>query len=338
MKLDRDRAALVVVDVQEAFRKAVPSFERGRRGGREAGPAARRRWGSRSSSPSSTRRGSGATVPEVAEHLPAGSSRWRRSASPPPRPRASTSAAATRRSSAGSRPTSASTRRCSTCSTRCRGARRQRRGRLAHGGEPRAGLHKAEQAGAVLTSVETALFELLRRLRRARVQAGAGVGQVSRAAYVLLEDGTRFDGEVCGARTAVTGEVVFNTAMTGYQEAVTDPSYAGQIITFTYPLIGNYGVSGDGDGVRPGPRPGGDHARRQERRGRRHRRGRLARLARRLRRAGDQRRRHAGAGPPHPRPGSDAGRRLPAPTSPRPRPRRRSRPSPRWPAPTWPAR
>ena len=47
----------------------------------------------------------------------------------------------------------------------------------------------------------------------------------------------------CGARGAVTGEVVFNTAMTGYQESVTDPCYAGQIITFTYPLIGNYGVS-----------------------------------------------------------------------------------------------
>jgi carbamoyl-phosphate synthase small subunit len=61
--------------------------------------------------------------------------------------------------------------------------------------------------------------------------------------YVLLEDGTRFDGELCGAAPPVTGEVVFNTSMTGYQEAVTDPSYAGQIITFTYPLIGNYGVS-----------------------------------------------------------------------------------------------
>jgi carbamoyl-phosphate synthase small subunit len=60
--------------------------------------------------------------------------------------------------------------------------------------------------------------------------------------YVLLEDGTRFDGELCGAAGTVTGEVVFNTSMTGYQEAVTDPSYAGQIITFTYPLIGNYGV------------------------------------------------------------------------------------------------
>ena len=65
------------------------------------------------------------------------------------------------------------------------------------------------------------------------------------SAYVLLEDGTRFDGEAVGAAGPVTGEVVFNTAMTGYQEAVTDPSYAGQIITFTYPHVGNYGVSGD---------------------------------------------------------------------------------------------
>jgi carbamoyl-phosphate synthase small subunit len=63
--------------------------------------------------------------------------------------------------------------------------------------------------------------------------------------YVLLEDGTRFDGVLRGAAEsdATTGEVVFNTSMTGYQEAVTDPSYAGQIIAFTYPLIGNYGVA-----------------------------------------------------------------------------------------------
>src|ERR1700682_1625815 len=65
------------------------------------------------------------------------------------------------------------------------------------------------------------------------------------SAYVLLEDGARFAGELCGHPAAVTGEVVFNTAMTGYQESVTDPSYAGQIITFTYPLIGNYGVSAE---------------------------------------------------------------------------------------------
>src|SRR5204863_3113126 len=61
--------------------------------------------------------------------------------------------------------------------------------------------------------------------------------------YVVLEDGTRFDGRLCGAEGSITGEVVFNTAMTGYQEAVTDPSYAGQVIAFTYPLIGNYGVA-----------------------------------------------------------------------------------------------
>ena len=65
------------------------------------------------------------------------------------------------------------------------------------------------------------------------------------SAFVLLEDGTRIDGDAVGAVAPAVGEVVFNTAMTGYQEAVTDPSYAGQIITFTYPLIGNYGVWSD---------------------------------------------------------------------------------------------
>ena len=62
------------------------------------------------------------------------------------------------------------------------------------------------------------------------------------SAYLLLEDGTRFDGDRAGAELDGLGEVVFNTSMSGYQEAVTDPSYAGQIIVFTYPLIGNYGV------------------------------------------------------------------------------------------------
>ncbi|HEV2819589.1 MAG TPA: glutamine-hydrolyzing carbamoyl-phosphate synthase small subunit [Solirubrobacteraceae bacterium] len=62
-------------------------------------------------------------------------------------------------------------------------------------------------------------------------------------AYVLLEDGTRFDGDACGAPGAATGEVVFTTGMSGYQESVTDPSFAGQVLTFTYPHIGNYGVS-----------------------------------------------------------------------------------------------
>ena len=63
--------------------------------------------------------------------------------------------------------------------------------------------------------------------------------------YLLLEDGSHFDGEAAGARFGATGEVVFNTAMSGYQEAVTDPSYRGQIIVFTYPLVGNYGVSAE---------------------------------------------------------------------------------------------
>ncbi len=62
-------------------------------------------------------------------------------------------------------------------------------------------------------------------------------------AYVLLEDGARFDGLACGADASAVGEVVFTTSMSGYQEAMTDPSYAGQLLTFTYPQIGNYGVS-----------------------------------------------------------------------------------------------
>jgi carbamoyl-phosphate synthase small subunit len=63
--------------------------------------------------------------------------------------------------------------------------------------------------------------------------------------YVLLEDGVRFDGIACGADAAAVGEVVFTTSMSGYQEAMTDPSYAGQLLAFTYPQIGNYGVSAE---------------------------------------------------------------------------------------------
>ncbi len=62
---------------------------------------------------------------------------------------------------------------------------------------------------------------------------------------LALEDGRVFRGEGFGASTEVTGEVVFNTAMTGYQEVLSDPSYCGQILTFTYPLIGNYGVNAE---------------------------------------------------------------------------------------------
>ena len=65
-------------------------------------------------------------------------------------------------------------------------------------------------------------------------------------ACLVLADGTLFEGELAGAPPpggVAVGEVVFNTALCGYQEIVTDPSYAGQIITFTYPHIGNYGVN-----------------------------------------------------------------------------------------------
>lgn len=62
-------------------------------------------------------------------------------------------------------------------------------------------------------------------------------------AKIILEDGTILEGQGFGADTTVCGEIVFNTGMTGYQEILTDPSYAGQIVTMTYPLIGNYGVN-----------------------------------------------------------------------------------------------
>ncbi|MDP8993021.1 MAG: glutamine-hydrolyzing carbamoyl-phosphate synthase small subunit [Actinomycetota bacterium] len=74
-------------------------------------------------------------------------------------------------------------------------------------------------------------------------------------ALLVLADGTTFEGELAGANPpggVATGEAVFNTVMTGYQEVITDPSYAGQVIAFTYPHIGNYGVApGDDESRRP---------------------------------------------------------------------------------------
>ena len=66
-----------------------------------------------------------------------------------------------------------------------------------------------------------------------------------RRALLALEDGALFPGRAVGAAGEATGEVVFNTAMTGYQEILTDPSYSGQLVCLTYPLIGNYGVNED---------------------------------------------------------------------------------------------
>ncbi len=66
-------------------------------------------------------------------------------------------------------------------------------------------------------------------------------------AFLALNDGTVYEGVSIGKEATSVGEVVFTTNMTGYQEVLTDPSYAGQIVTFTYPMIGNYGVSSDFD-------------------------------------------------------------------------------------------
>ena len=61
--------------------------------------------------------------------------------------------------------------------------------------------------------------------------------------YLTLETGEVFEGILIGANKDSLGEVVFNTSMTGYQEIITDPSYAGQLITFCYPIIGSYGIN-----------------------------------------------------------------------------------------------
>lgn len=78
-------------------------------------------------------------------------------------------------------------------------------------------------------------------------------------AALVLSDGSLFEGEAIGARPeggVSTGEVVFNTVLAGYQEVLSDPSYAGQIVTFTYPHIGNYGSAG-ADDESPTPRCAG---------------------------------------------------------------------------------
>ncbi len=77
-----------------------------------------------------------------------------------------------------------------------------------------------------------------------------------KSAYLLLEDGRRFDGIALGAPGPTLGEVVFNTSMAGYQEILTDPSYTGQLVTMTYPLQGNYGLN-DEDEESDGPKAAG---------------------------------------------------------------------------------
>ena len=64
-------------------------------------------------------------------------------------------------------------------------------------------------------------------------------------AYLILEDGTVFTGKSIGSTKEIISEIVFNTSMTGYLEVLTDPSYAGQAVVMTYPLIGDYGICYD---------------------------------------------------------------------------------------------
>ena len=198
----------------------------------------------------------------------------------------------------------------------------------------------------------SALGELL--LRRPHASAGkvlttiAAGGVVYRerafsrgvrvSAYVLLEDGTRFDGDAVGAHGSVTGEVVFTTGMSGYQESMTDPSFARQLITFTTAHVGNYGVSEaamESDRIHAAGR---DHALRGRLRRRARRRPGLAELAARARHPRHQRRRHARAGPPHPLRGRDARRDLRRRRVARTRRASASTPSRAWSAATSPAR
>ena len=67
----------------------------------------------------------------------------------------------------------------------------------------------------------------------------------TKRAWLVLQDGSVYPGVSFGAEGTTVGETVFNTGMTGYQEVLTDPSYYGQIVTQTYPLIGNYGINND---------------------------------------------------------------------------------------------
>ena len=158
------------------------------------------------------------------------------------------------------------------------------------------------------------------------------------SAYVLLEDGTRFDGEAVGAHGSVTGEVVFTTGMSGYQESMTDPSFARQLITFTTAHVGNYGVSEaamESDRIHAAgaimraavdydDAPGAEQ-------------GWLSWL-REQRHPGHQRRRHARAGPPHPLRGRDARRDLRRRRARSARRASASTPSRAWSAATSPAR
>ena len=115
---------------------------------------------------------------------------------------------------------------------------------------PIAGLVRARRE--VFARTPPALFirtpessEIEGRIWAWRSVAAQGVGLVSGPAVLALEDGSIFRGQSIGANGTTTGEVVFNTALTGYQEILSDPSYSRQIVTLTYPHIGNVGTNAD---------------------------------------------------------------------------------------------
>lgn len=84
-------------------------------------------------------------------------------------------------------------------------------------------------------------------------QANERKGGKYMKAFLILEDGTVFEGTSIGSSREVISEIVFNTSMTGYLEVLTDPSYAGQAVVMTYPLIGNYGITPDMESEKPWP-------------------------------------------------------------------------------------
>lgn len=88
----------------------------------------------------------------------------------------------------------------------------------------------------------TCLLRLVRDTDKGDKQLNPLLASNATPALLALEDGTFYEGLSCGAAGEAFGELVFNTSMSGYQEVITDPSYAGQIVTFTYPQIGNYGM------------------------------------------------------------------------------------------------
>src|SRR2546428_417240 len=100
-----------------------------------------------------------------------------------------------------------------------------------------------------------ARVRIVRRVPRREARAATPLPAFM-IATLALEDGTWYRGVSAGAPGEASGEVVFNTSMTGYQEVLTDPSYAGQIVTMTAPLIGNYGVA-HGDEESQAPRVAG---------------------------------------------------------------------------------